>query len=328
MIKKIVISGILLTLVLSAQTFQLGKGWNFIAITEKSNYTKKDLENELGSKFLNILTFNGNIPVSKFGINVLEEGKAYWIKTNESVTFTIPSTEKINPKYLSIGWNAVGFGNISTLDNLKTYYLSNYGYTIVNILTFNGNIPVSKFSISNIDPNKGYWVKVSDINYTKLLQNGLDYDSDLNITKADDLRDKSILAAKVADDNSSLEFELISFDNNDTYRKVVLENFDYTVLNRGDSDINSSLVSSVSSITSGECGNWNFESTNNLNFTPKDENGNYLSQMDATYNPNDGNLTINGYYYKVLWFGDKINLDNINCTFDNIYFPPMFPSQK
>lgn len=159
------------------------------------------------------------------------------------------------------------------------------------------------------------------------------------IATRETLDNKSIISAQ--DDSGIVKFYLTTFNNDTSYKKVQLSSFSNTTLSGTDSEVNATVTSQVSSITSGWCGTALVNSVDNLTMSAVDDESNILTDTtttyDATYDGTDGNLTINSIDSTVVWFGDSIDLSGVNnCEIDGMptgvidpiseFLPPSIPN--
>jgi len=159
------------------QTINLNNGWNLIGVTNLD--ANLSVTSNIDSSIKLIVT-NINGAWKKFDptksylqqFNSFEGGRGYWIKSDGTSSISFIGTNKDTKPSLSEGWNLVSFGsNENTLTLLDNY--DNSGYKI-GLMVTNINGAWKKFDpaksylqqFSNLDPQQGYWVKVTSIDKT------------------------------------------------------------------------------------------------------------------------------------------------------------------
>jgi hypothetical protein len=320
-----------------ADTLSLNSGWNLVGTN--SILTLNEIKSNLGSD--NVLVIQG--PTKGYKKEYLgtdfevfntfssfDKGKGYWVKLQSSATlnYTPAVITGNETQALSIGWNLIAPLYLDTLSSYKNKAGDE------NLLVIQGPTKGYKkeyvgtdFEVFNTftsyEAGKGYWVKINSLVQDLYTKNFVGNDLDLSTidSEVDDLLNKSILL--MSNSASSYKTELMTFDSSGNYKIVTVPNFSASTLNGSDSDINSTVTTAISSVTTGTCGNYNLKSTDIINITPESTS----TLVEAIY-ASDGNLTIgNEGYRKVVWYYDAISLDSISCTTSSgDIFPPMLPS--
>lgn len=333
---------------LNATTVTLNTGWNLIGVSGVSTQSlatvltnKSEVTEVLDFTGAGYRSYNNSLP-DQFKVNQpfqsLIPGKGYWINTSSSVDIDIDITAGVidSSKILvdQVGWNQLAFNantNIPTTIAAMDYVVISeiLHFTGAGYQSYNNTLPdqfKTNQPLQDFVNNTGYWVNVTSIDYDKFLTNALTADPDLTSYTTTNLNDKSIL---VMENNSGLKTSLITFNSDHTYKEVELTSFSASTLNGSDADINATIYS-ASLLTSGICGNWNWDGTD-LNMTPVDDLNVSQTQMMIAESA-DGNFTVSdglggsSTYKKVVYYGAPIDLSNVtDCQVDSFLLPPSIP---
>ena len=200
---------------------------------------------------------------------------------------------------------------IYSINNGRTGYKSYLPSNTVSFLN----------SLQSTEVTGVYLIKATGEINDVYITSALTADQDLASYTTENLNNKSIL---VMENNSgALKTSLITFDNNQTYKEVEVSGFSASTLSGTDADINATVSSAVSSLTTGSCGNWNFDSTD-LYITPV--SGTTIGATVQIANSADGNFTIGSIYKKVVYYGEAIDLSSVtDCQLDSFLLPPSVP---
>ncbi len=174
-LKISVISAILLCSTLSAtQIINLKEGWNLIGIQEKPS------ETQVSWNISSILNSNNNIEqitnitrtytvgATRNSLSSLEAGKGYWVKSKSNTVLTLDGI-KISIDYvlsnLETGWSLIDIPQeMDTIDELNSFNntLVSLGYKLEVITNITRTYSPSsrRNSLTSINVNSGYWIKV------------------------------------------------------------------------------------------------------------------------------------------------------------------------
>ncbi len=332
---KIGLVGLLLSQCVHANDVNLKNGLNLIGNCEAQSIAKTDFVTRIGSSYVNTIAAENNGKRSDgstgFAItfpSIINIGQGYLVEVNADTILTLNCSDYTAYYNYKVGMNLLTIPNsINTKSSLSSS-LSSVGINLSNVIAAENNGKRSDgstgFAITfptNLISGYAYLIDIASIDYDTYITNALTSDADLTSFSTEDLNDKSLV---VMENNSgALKTSLITFNNGDTYKEVILSSFTPSTLNSSDTDINSTITSQVSSITTGICGNWNWNGAD-LTMTPVDDsNVSQTSYQAVIADSSDGNFTTvvgsTSTYKKVVWYGDAISLSGVSdCTVDGL----------
>ena len=171
---SIIASAILLTNGLQAkQDVELKSGWNLIGIQEKPFAKDGWIPADFKNKYPEIeLIIGANGRYGEGGradtLSAMKAGEGFWIKVANDINMTFDGDSNFDTvSLLNAGWNLVAFKKQLALDSQSfssfKQDLASKGYYINLIIGANGRYGEGgrADTLSKIDPNAGYWVKVS-----------------------------------------------------------------------------------------------------------------------------------------------------------------------
>jgi len=140
----------------SSSTIQVTKGWNMIGISSTGQIVDNDNIIIPGTLY----HFDGGSYNEAIHLNALEANKGYWIKCSGSGSITLQK-DIIQPNQSSVdvikGWNMIGVSENSGISDPNNLIIAGTLYH------FDGSNYGTSLDISNIESNKGYWVKCNDV---------------------------------------------------------------------------------------------------------------------------------------------------------------------
>ena len=253
-----------------------------------------------------VSTDNVTLPNYK-SLTPISESDVILYKGLNIINLPVMATIELGMHYI----NGAKIDVIYAVSDSRTGYKS---YLPSNTLSFLNSLGSTKSDVVYLVRATG---EINDVYITSALTS----DADLTSLATENLNSKSIVVME-NDNNTSVKTSLITFKSDNTYKSVELSNFTPSSLSSNDSDINSTISTEVTSMTSGICGNWNFNTS--LNMTPIDSSGNPESNSQAVIaETSDGNFTTvvgsTSTFKKVVWYGTAISLDNItDCTLNGL----------
>ncbi len=310
---------------------QLNQGFNFITATTSVNLdTYKSNINKVYAidQFNGLSIYNGDSAFN-FALTSLSAGKSYLVSAKSSFDMQDVNASVDNAisnllgKVLYTGYNIVSMPVHDLSLRVNGAIINKaYGVDQFNGLSIYDSQSSFNFALSSTEQGKYYLFNVNSINIDEYLTNGLVADPDLTSYTTTNLNDKSILVME--NNSTALKTSLITFSSDQSYKEVEVSNFSASSLNGSDADINATVSSAVSSLTTGACGNWNFDGTD-LNMTPSD--GTTTGTTVQISDSSDGNFTIGSTYKKVVYYGAAIDLSNVtDCQLDSFLLPPSVPN--
>ena len=154
------------------QTLELNNGWNLISLdVHPQDMTPASvfapiLDQLFMVKDLNHVYSPSNPPQLNT-LASLNNGFGYWVKTNSNTNLTVAGTPIIYSNLsipLNVGWNLIGYP-VPASQNTTSALAS----IIANVLqvkslsqTFNPAVPAYLNTLTQLQPNNGYWIKVSN----------------------------------------------------------------------------------------------------------------------------------------------------------------------
>lgn len=167
------------------QNINLPLGWSMFSIYGlTSNMNLDNILTPILSDIIMVKDNYGSVYLSEYGYNGVGEiilGEAYQIKTSNATTLSV-NIEYIEPEtfpiILNAGWNMMGYiRNQSAPADLVLNNLVECN-NLVLAKDENGNVLIPSWNyngIGNMDPGKGYQIKVSENTLLHFLPNNFDY---------------------------------------------------------------------------------------------------------------------------------------------------------
>ena len=167
------------------QNINLPLGWSMFSIYGlTSNMNLDNILTPILSDIIMVKDNYGSVYLSEYGYNGVGEiilGEAYQIKTSNATTLSV-NIEYIEPEtfpiILNAGWNMMGYiRNQSAPADLVLNNLVECN-NLVLAKDENGNVLIPSWNyngIGNMDPGKGYQIKVSENTLLHFLPNNIDY---------------------------------------------------------------------------------------------------------------------------------------------------------
>ena len=309
--KKISIGSVLFLGMLNASTVNLSQGWNLVGLDGDFNASSLSSSSGISQATSGGVTAGNGLTYirSAYASGESLRGQGYWVYVDTSSATLTYTSASIDFVFMKSGWNLV---NLPTDFNATSF--ANYsavtqatsgGVTAGSGLTY---IKDAYTSGSAID-GQGYWVYTTG---NVLIGSDSNLSTQLPSVGATTLTEKSFVMV-----DSSVNIKLITFENN-TYKLVDISSFNINELNN---DLNSiTLSTKLGTLPSvGECGNWNFNTTNSINMTPIDDANVTQTTVAGVYTSSDGNFTIGTDSYNIVWYGDDINISSsITCQINGI----------
>lgn len=317
--KKISLSCILFVGLLNGATVNLSQGWNLVGLDGDFSASSLSSSSGISQATSGGVTAGDGLTYIRAayssGSSML--GQGYWVyvdSANDTLTYTPSSIDFV---YMKSGWNLVnlpsGFNATEFANYSAISQATSGGVTAGAGLTY---IKDTYSSGSSID-GQGYWVYSTG---NVLIGNNSNLSINLPSIGSSTLVNKTFI---MLDNNTNII--LVTFEDN-KYRMVDINSFNINELNV---ELNSTILSvELGTLpTIGECGNWNFNTTDNINMTPIDDANNTLTTVNGIYTSSDGNFTIDSESYKIVWYGDKVNIpSDISCQIDSLPTGPQHPT--
>jgi hypothetical protein len=225
--KKILLSAFASTLLingnLSAQTIEMKSGWNLVGIQAKST------ENTTGSwsisnlttqysqlEVLTNVTRTYTVGKTRNSLSELEPSKGYWIKASSDFNLSLDGEDIASSDIeLNAGWNLTVFNDeikdtkaISSFIDKKAK--DGLKLDIITNVTRTYTVGKTRNSLSELDPNSGYWVKVQKLADTVTTTDGYDVELYIDNENSDISAVKTALANKKASEIDNLTFDNVS----------------------------------------------------------------------------------------------------------------------
>jgi len=157
------------------QTYELDIGWNLISIPmepldEDINVIFADLINVSVERVLNYenrIWMANNFGLAPSNLNIIEKGKAYWVKMNETDNLTVRGVLYNEALDLDEEWNFIGIASLVEL-TAEEYFGNDYK-SIDEIHHFainaTGDKNLERIGFGNVsavilEPGVGYWVNI------------------------------------------------------------------------------------------------------------------------------------------------------------------------
>lgn len=196
---------------------------------------------------------------------------------------------------------------------------------IDNLDTLNVYVPsimIDTYPYINIgsytNTSNEYYLNFSEFTANDYIEEILQHENNFSAIKSqEDITNKSIVTAQTI--NNEVQYYLTTINSDQSFYRVELENLSLTLLNLSDDNISSTISSQVNSLSDGWCGDFIVDSENSFTINSKDSADSIFKSFYGTFEPMNGNLSIDDYSSKVVWFGDAIFLSNIiNCYVGDI----------
>lgn len=140
----------------SSSTIQVTEGWNMIGISSTGQIVDNDNVIIPGTLY----HFDGGSYNESIHLNALEANKGYWIKCSGSGSITLQK-DIIQSNESSVdvikGWNMIGVSENSGISDPNNIIIDGTLYH------FDGSDYGTSLDITNIESNKGYWIKCNDV---------------------------------------------------------------------------------------------------------------------------------------------------------------------